>query len=120
MVTYRGAQEECFDPSAVGPENWKVWSEAWTGTLPALLQPEGEAFVLVPASVRTASGYEDERALLDAFLDHCATAGLEVVEQHLVVEVEPVNQPFVGRARPRRRSLRLRRSQSPSGAAREP
>jgi hypothetical protein len=117
---YRGTQEEGFDPSAVGPENWEAWCEGWTGALPELMQPGGEAFVLVPASVRTATGYDDERALLDAFLVHSAAAGLEVLEQHLVVEVEPVNQPFVGRGRPQRWSLRLRRAQSSSGSAREP
>jgi hypothetical protein len=70
----------------------------------------GEAFILVPASVRHDAGYVPDDSLLEFVLHAVNAADMEVVEQVKIVEEEPVNQPFVCRARPGRWSLRSRRA----------
>ena len=103
------------DPSTYGPKRWLAYVAVWLAALPALMTPAGEVFMLVPTSVRCGSGYRLQEDLLESVLRAINAANLQVVEQLRVLELEPVNQPFVGRNRPERWSLRVRR-RSPSTA----
>ena len=108
LYRHEGARE--FDLSALGPRKWRAHVEGWISALPDLMTAGGEAFVLVPASLRYGRGYQRHEGLLEHVLRAVDAARLEVVEQVQVVEVMPVNQPFVGTARPERWSLRVQRS----------
>ncbi len=106
---YRNERAREFDLSALGPRKWRAHVEGWISALPDLMTAGGEAFILAPAGVRYETGYLRDESLLESVIRAVNAAGLKVVEQMQIVEVEPVNQPFVGRARPERWSLRLRR-----------
>lgn len=109
---YRKTREPRFDLSALGPRKWIAEVAGRVGGLRDLLADDGRAFVLVPAGIRNATGYTSAPELLEAVLDAAEHVGLEVIEQLRVVEVEPVNQPCVGRARPERWSLTLQHRKS--------
>lgn len=106
---YRDDHRRGFDLSAIGLRAWRAWVDSFIKSLPEVMTTDGTAYLLVPAGVRLASGYSRDPTLLDSVLESVAAADLEVIERVRVIEVEPVNQPFVGRARPERWSLLLRR-----------
>lgn len=113
---YRYGRAPEYDLSALGPRKWLSHVECWVEILPDLLAAAGEIFMLVPASVRCGTGYQEHAGLLESVLRACNTGGLEVVEQVQIVEIAPVNQPYVARRRPQRWSLRLRRNSSSDAA----
>ena len=104
-----------FDLSTLGPKRWMAEVQGWIGVVPELLTDDGLAFALVPAAIRQGVGYVAAPELLEAVLEAADQAGLQVVERLRVVELEPVNQPFVGRNRPERWSLTVRQAKSAEG-----
>lgn len=113
---YRSTSEREFDLSTLGLTKWLAHVGCLLAVLPDLLTTSGEIFLLVPTSVRCDSGYRPHEGLLNSVTDAIEAVGLAIVEQANVIEIAPVNQPFVARNRPERWSLRLRRRSSSSPA----
>jgi len=114
---YRGDQGRGFDLSALGPKKWTRAVECWLDAAREPLAQDGQLLALVPASIRHGGGYTPAPELLQGFLRHATAIGLQVIEINRVIEVQPVNQPFVGRNRPERWSLLLRHDRHRSGQA---
>ena len=70
------------------------------------LKETGEGFALLPMSIRIDEGYEDAPNLLDGILD--GLSDVQIVRTVETVERNPVNQPFVGKNRPKRLTVIMR------------
>ena len=96
---YGGAEG---DLSMMGPRAWASATQTLLGTIESMVTEGSMVFVLAPVSVRTNHGYREDPKMLPRVLHALERAGLRVLEQHRVLEVQPQNQPFVGSLRPGR------------------
>jgi len=108
--TYKTQEERrLLDPGRQGPRRWRQILKGYVERLPQLLEEDGEAILILPESIREARGYRACPDLLQALRDLVQQAGLQVERDVEVVEADPIAQPFVGRSRPQRRVIVLRR-----------
>ena len=96
------------DCGGLGPTKWRRELRRRIVKLPALLTVNSEAILILPSSVRLASGYREEAALLEDVPDLLRAANLVLERQFQLVERSPVHQPFVGTRRPLRQVFIVR------------
>jgi hypothetical protein len=102
------------DLSMVGPEAWARSAAALVRAIGSMVAPRSMVFVIASGSVRTTNGYRAVPEMLPRILRALEGAGLHLLEQHCMVELEPQNQPFVGRSRPDRWLLVSRAAGGPA------
>lgn len=108
--TYKTQGERrLLDPGRQGPRRWRGILQGYVERLPQLLNDDGEAILILPESIREDRGYRACPGLLQGLRDVAHQVGLHVERDVEVVEADPLPQPFVGRSRPQRRIVVLRR-----------
>ena len=90
------------DLSLMGPLAWARATQTLLGAIGAMMTEGSMVFVVAPGAVRTYNSYRADPKMLPGVLHALDHAGLHLVEQHRIIEVQPQNQPFVGRSRPGR------------------
>jgi len=107
---YEGKSAAVYDPASLGPRRWLGTACGVIQTAYDGLKDGGMVYTLLPASIRVGEGYVDAPDLLDAVVTELPRFGFGVVQRVEVVEVSPVNQPFVAARRPKRVMLMLRKA----------
>lgn len=95
-------EERLPDVGRCGPTKWNRELLRRLQALPRLLKRDGEAILVLPRSVRTASGYRSQPTLLNGAEAVLARAGLAVFLRFDLIEEDPVAMPFIVRSRPER------------------
>jgi hypothetical protein len=111
---YRRDRRRGFDLSGMSETQWMLHVEWQLSAVKDLLEDDGTLFLLVDSSVRCDRRYEPRPRLLESALRSASDVGFSVTERNLVIEVDPVRQPFVGTNRPEKWSLVLRHSDTQS------
>lgn len=107
--------ERPYDPARLGTRRWKRDLIGLLGMASTLLHEGGLLYALLPLGVRFHRGYVPAPDLLDEALFNVQALGFEVVEKIPTIEVLPVAQPFVGKNRPPKITLVLRKTQPVEG-----
>ena len=90
------------DLSMMGSLAWAKATQTLLQEIASMMTQGSMVFVLASGSIRMDNGYRADPHLLPGVLNALESADLELLEQLHIVEVEPQNQPFVGRSRPER------------------
>lgn len=104
-----------FDPARLGPRRWVKRVLGYLGLVNARLRDGAILYVLLPLGVRGNRGYEDGPSLEAAILPRLSECGFAIVYTIPTTEREPVAQPFVGRARPKKLTLVLQKTHAVEG-----
>lgn len=98
-----------LDPARLGPRRWTQVVSDYLAGVSALMKNGARVFVLLPSGIRTARGYIEAPDLLDPVFARLGECGFQVRDRVNVVEIGPVAQPFVAKARPSKAMLVLQK-----------